>query len=234
MESVPQILVVDDNVDLAENLAEALELAGAVVDLAANGREAIARIDAKTYDLVLTDMRMPEVSGIELIRALRAQDPATPVIVMTAYTRAAELDEARDNGALDVMEKPIDLEALAQLVDRLRAPLRVLVVEDDTTLRTNLTEALFGIDGVVPCAAATAEEARTVTERVRPHLVVLDLRLPDVRDLELLRQLRAIDGVEVIVTTGYPSDVLPEEQPGVVLEKPFAIATLLEHVRGLG
>ncbi|MEZ4336432.1 MAG: response regulator [Sandaracinaceae bacterium] len=233
MATVPHILVVDDNVDLAENLAEALELAGASVDIAANGREALRRVEESAYDLVLTDMRMPEVSGLDLIRSLRAQDPATPVIVMTAYTKGSELDEARDRGALDILEKPIDLGALDDLVDRLRAPLRVLVVEDDTTLRTNLTEALYGVDHVVPFTAATAAEARSVTERLRPRIVVLDLRLPDQEDLGLLHQLRAIDGVEVIVTTGYPSDVVSDGPPTLILEKPFAIATLIEHVRGL-
>ncbi len=233
MADVPHILVVDDNLDLAENLAEALELAGATADVAANGREALDRIAERPYDLVLTDMRMPELSGLELIRALRSRDPATPVIVMTAFTTGAELDEARDRGALDVMEKPIDMGALDGLVDRLRAPLRVLVVEDDATLRTNLTEALFGLDGVLPCAAGTASEARSVTARVRPRIVVLDLRLPDATDLALLRQLRALDEVDVIVTTGFPADVVPEETAQIVLEKPFTIAALLEHVRGL-
>lgn len=228
----PHILVVDDNVDLAENVAEALELAGARVEVAATGRAALQRLEAGAFDLVLTDMRMPEVSGLELIRALRARDPATPIIVMTAFTNGAELDEARDRGALDVLEKPIDLDRVMALVDRLRAPLTVLVVEDDSGLRTNLTEALFGMDNVLPFPTATAADARSVTARIRPKLAVLDLRLPDERGLGLLEHLAAIEGVAVIVTTGYPSDVSSEVH-APVLEKPFPIAALLDRVREL-
>ncbi|MBX3268904.1 MAG: response regulator [Sandaracinaceae bacterium] len=230
----PRILVVDDNVDLAENVAEALELAGARTELAASGREALARLAANPpYDLVLTDMRMPDVSGLELIRALRARDPATPVIVMTAYTRGADLDEARERGALEVLEKPIDLGAVMALVERLRDPVRVLVVEDDAMLRANLTEALFGLERVLPLSAGTASEARRVTERVCPRLVVLDLRLPDERGLSLLDDLRAEKDFEVIVTTGFPSEVTGELGDAEVLVKPFAIPTLLHRIKAL-
>ena len=105
----PAVLVVDDNVEHAEDLAEVLALEGLDVDYAAGGRAAIERLAARHYDLVVTDMRMPEVSGLDLLSHVKSTRPSAPVVVMTAFTREERLDEARARGAVAVFEKPIDL-----------------------------------------------------------------------------------------------------------------------------
>ncbi len=81
-----RVLVVDDNRELAENVAEILEDEGCRVTLAHSGEEALELGSADHFDLVLTDIRMPGISGIELVRRLSERDPAAKFLLMSAYS----------------------------------------------------------------------------------------------------------------------------------------------------
>lgn len=225
-----RVLVVDDNVDLAENIAEVLELAGIDVDVAEDGRAALECIGKQSYDLVLTDMRMPRMSGLELVRALEATAPEVPVLVMTAYAHDDKLDEVRTRGALEVLRKPVDLAHLTQLVGRLRPErIAVLVLEDDDQLRTNLTEALLAAERLFPFPAARAGAAKLISERAPPDVAIVDLRLPDESGLEVAERLAA-GGVPVILATGFPGGAREREFAGVFV-KPYNVAALIGRVR---
>ncbi len=117
----PRVLVVDDNVELAEDLGELLELAGAEVVLARDGREAMDRLAAEPYALVLTDMQMPRASGLEVVQTARSVRPSARVVVMTAYASESALDDVRAYGTVQILEKPVDLDALTGIVAELGA-----------------------------------------------------------------------------------------------------------------
>ncbi|MFN2433586.1 MAG: sigma-54-dependent transcriptional regulator [Gemmatimonadota bacterium] len=132
-----EILVVDDKAGMREMLAAMLQERGHHVRACASGEEALAELDAVRYDLTITDLRMGEVGGLEVVEAARRRDPAAPVIVMTAYGSVAEAVEAMRRGAFDFVEKPFPLEAMEARVqnalegrrlraenDRLREELR--------------------------------------------------------------------------------------------------------------
>lgn len=235
MTYTPRVLLVDDNVELAEDLAEVLELSGAEVELARDGKDALERVASRAYDLVLTDMRMPRVSGLELVRALKGEHPETPVVVMTAYAKDVKLQEVLEHGALEVLEKPVDLDALGQLVEHLGPDrVSVLVVEDDASLRSNVVEALLGEKGMLPFPAHSVKHAEQVVETVELDVAIVDVRLPDESGLALARRLLT-RGTPVIIATGYPSDYLEggDEKPGELFEKPYEVDALLERVRDL-
>jgi two-component system, response regulator PdtaR len=109
-------LIVDDNQAFAENLAEILSDDGAEVDVAANGEAAIHRICNQRYDVLLSDMKMPVMSGAELVQRIRALDPDLPAIVITAYTNDEDLRSARREGVLAILPKPVPLPELIRLV----------------------------------------------------------------------------------------------------------------------
>ena len=114
------ILVVEDETTLRETLADALEVEGFRVIAAADGREALARFRADKPDLVLLDLMLPELSGIEVCRIIRAES-AVPIIMLTA--RGAEIDKVvgLELGADDYVTKPFSLRELSA---RIRAILR--------------------------------------------------------------------------------------------------------------
>jgi two-component system response regulator AtoC len=105
---VPRILVVDDEEGVRSFLAEALEDAGHSVAQAGNGDDAAERLQREPFDLLITDLRMPGIHGLELVRRARAEHPALPVIVLTAHGTVDSAAEVMRLGAFDYVEKPIE------------------------------------------------------------------------------------------------------------------------------
>jgi len=114
------ILVVDDETTLRETLVEALELEGYRAIPASNGREALARFRADRPDLVLLDLMLPELSGVEVCRILRAES-AVPIIMLTAKDSEVDKVVGLELGADDYVTKPF---SLRELTARIRAILR--------------------------------------------------------------------------------------------------------------
>ncbi len=119
-----RILIVDDEVTIRESLRESLAAEGYEAEIAESGEEALARTHNTVYDLVITDLRLPGVSGLEILQALRNQGNETPVIMMTAYGDVDTAVSAMRGGAYDFIPKPFKLSAIKKQV---RAALRATV-----------------------------------------------------------------------------------------------------------
>jgi len=115
------ILIVDDSTETTEMLGKLLELEGAFVDIAKSGREALEIAREKRFDLVVSDISMPEMDGYQLLRSLREiPDMANvPVVALTGYGRTNDIDRARDEGFAEHLTKPLDLDKLLLIVKRL-------------------------------------------------------------------------------------------------------------------
>ena len=109
-------MVVDDNVELAENVVEILEVAGYPAVLVSSAEAALLRIAQGGIGALITDFRLPGLTGAELITELRRSGCAIPMAVMSAYTDTASVQRAEAAGALDVLPKPLDLGRLRRLV----------------------------------------------------------------------------------------------------------------------
>ncbi len=114
-----RILMVDDEPYVVESCAQMLELKGFEVQGVTSGIEAIALYQQQRFDLVLLDVQMPGMNGLEVLRALKEYDPAANVAILTAYGTKEIVIEALRLGAREFMEKPIDLRALAAAASRL-------------------------------------------------------------------------------------------------------------------
>src|ERR671916_2232073 len=115
---MPDILLVEDKESLRRVLRLTLEHAGYSVAEAADARAAADEIARSRHRLVLTDLRMPNGSGLDVLRAARAADPEVPVVVMTAYGSIDEAVQAMKDGAYDFLQKPVDSNHLLLLVAR--------------------------------------------------------------------------------------------------------------------
>jgi DNA-binding NtrC family response regulator len=114
------LLIVDDDASVRASLRDALATPLIRVSEAANAREALSRLGSDPADIVLSDVRMPGVDGIELLRRLRVAAPAASVVLMTSCGDAADLAEAAAaGGARACLNKPLDLIELRALMDRL-------------------------------------------------------------------------------------------------------------------
>lgn len=114
-----RILVVDDDPTIRSSFTEVLADEETEVCTAASAEEALAAVDAQRPDLVLSDVRMPGLDGIELLRLLKERAPRTDVIIMTAYDDMPTAVAAMREGAFDFLPKPLDLDALRRVLDRL-------------------------------------------------------------------------------------------------------------------
>jgi len=232
----PQILIVDDNVDLAENLREILEDEGLGVLVADSGAAALETLASDPVDVVLSDVRMPGMNGVEVLRHIKSRWPALPVVIMTAFATDGLLAEAEAEGALAVLGKPLDLARLTRYVARITAAeAPVLLVEDDDALRPDLVASLQDIAGVVPHPARDLATARRLAESVAFRVAIVDIRLPDGDGAKLGALLRERFGMRVIYITGYLSEIQDLDAIGGVtlLEKPFMPAELLGAVRAV-
>ncbi|HEY1214776.1 MAG TPA: sigma-54 dependent transcriptional regulator, partial [Bryobacteraceae bacterium] len=140
------ILVVDDDVSLRRVVKMQLEEAGYDVVLAADGRQAQDLIKASHPKLVITDLRMPDSSGIDLLRYIRDEHLDTTVILITAFGTVETAVEAMKAGAYDYITKPIDYDALVLVVHR--AMERQDLIEEVRNLRSALDQR-YGFEGIV-------------------------------------------------------------------------------------
>ncbi|MCX7982179.1 MAG: sigma-54 dependent transcriptional regulator [Syntrophales bacterium] len=118
MRDVKRILVVDDEPSMRMALSESLESCGYKVDTAVDGFDALNKFDQNKWDLVITDIRMPKISGLDVLREVRKRAPTMPVILITAYGTVNTAVEAMKEGATDFIMKPFSLEDLEAAVKK--------------------------------------------------------------------------------------------------------------------
>lgn len=115
-----RILIVDDNKELREILQEYLKGEGHAAEGAANGREALERHHEEPFDLIITDLNMPEISGMELIKSIRKENQDTEFVIITGYASMDSAVEAVRIGAFDYIVKPFRMEELQVVVKNAR------------------------------------------------------------------------------------------------------------------
>lgn len=112
------ILIIDDEKNIREGLGAALEMEGYKIALASDGKAGLERIVKGDIDLVITDLRMPEVSGEHVLAKVTAENPGVPVIVLTGHGSIDSAVDAMRNGAYDFLTKPLNLDQLVLIVKR--------------------------------------------------------------------------------------------------------------------
>jgi DNA-binding NtrC family response regulator len=112
------LLLVEDKVELRAMLRKALERAGYSVEEASDGHSAIDKVRSRRFQLVLSDLKLPGNSGIDVLREARRVEPTLPVILVTAYGSVEEAVTAMKEGAFDFIQKPVDLDHLKLLLER--------------------------------------------------------------------------------------------------------------------
>jgi two-component system, NtrC family, response regulator HydG len=135
-----RLLVADDDPGLRESLERTLTREGYLVVLASDGRAALERVQAGGIDLIVTDLKMPGLTGLELLRAAKAIAPDVDVILLTAFGTVEEAVKAMKDGAYDFLTKPFRREQLLKLVDK--ALERRALIEKNKALQQRLDDLL--------------------------------------------------------------------------------------------
>jgi len=153
------LLLVEDKSELRAMLHKALERAGYAVEEAADGLAAIQKIRGRRYLLILSDLKMPGASGLDVLREARQADATIPVILLTAFGSIEEAVTAMKEGAFDFLQKPVDLEHLKLLVQR--AARQQELLRENLLLREEYSER-YGFPRIVGEHAAIREISQQI------------------------------------------------------------------------
>jgi two-component system NtrC family response regulator len=159
-----RILVIDDEPTQLELVGGFLRKQGFEVVAAASGRAAVARFKQEPFDLVLTDQRMPDLSGLDVLDAVRAASPETAVVIMTAYGTIETAVSAVKAGAADYLAKPLNLDELLHRIHQIQDRRRLLT--ENRELRAALAER-HRVEGIIGESGAM-QEMLSVVRRVAP------------------------------------------------------------------
>ncbi len=159
-----RVLVVDDEASARSGIEKLLRQSGYVVDTAKDGKEALTLVAENSPEVVLTDLKMPQMDGMTLLAKLRESDRDLPVIVATAFGDVTSAVAAMRAGASDYLTKPIDIDALLVAIERARER-RALRIEAENLrrqLRERDAEGLQGLIGSSPAMQKVYRVARQV------------------------------------------------------------------------
>lgn len=127
-----RILIIEDEAALCHSIAEGLRMDGYETDCALDGLEALELCEVEDYDLILLDLNLPGMDGMELLRRLRTEDQKTPVLILSARGQIRDKVEGLDAGANDYLTKPFHFE---ELEARVRSLTRRKFIQKDICLR---------------------------------------------------------------------------------------------------
>jgi DNA-binding NtrC family response regulator len=199
-----KILLVDDEKEFVQSLSERLELRDLKAEVAHDGEQALAAVQEKEPDVMVLDLRMPGIDGMEVLRKVKQAHPKVRVIVLTGHGADKDEEMARNLGAYAYLKKPVDID---QLVGALhQEKIKVLLVDDEKEFVESLSERLRlrNLDAAV---AHDGEQALKALQEGQPDVMVLDLRMPGIDGMEVLRRARESNpDVQIIVLTGHGTD----------------------------
>ncbi|MDP8245655.1 MAG: response regulator [Candidatus Hinthialibacter antarcticus] len=115
------IMVVEDEEELRENLTDLLEFKGHAVTSCSDGEQAVAQFERVNPQLVLLDIQLPGINGLEVLRTIKAQNRNTPVVIVSASSAPSVIQEAKSAGAYKIILKPYDHNDILRVIDEITA-----------------------------------------------------------------------------------------------------------------
>jgi len=120
MDSI-RVLIVDDEVELVNALEERLMLRGFDAEGVTSGREALDLLETRVFDVVLLDVKMPGLGGLEVVRTIKARWPSLPILLLTGHGSKTSVEEGLALGAVDYLVKPVKIETLVRTLGEVAA-----------------------------------------------------------------------------------------------------------------
>jgi DNA-binding NtrC family response regulator len=125
-----KVLLVDDEEEFTETLAERMRTRGMEVSTTNSGADALQLVDAEDYDVVVLDLKMPGIDGLEALKRIKRRRPDIQVVLLTGHATVEKGVEAIKQGALEFLEKPVDLASLTAAIHKAKATKMVLVEKE--------------------------------------------------------------------------------------------------------
>ncbi len=233
-----QVLVVDDVGYTRALFQHALNGEGYDVCCAETGMEALRCIENELPSLVILDINLPDISGIEVLEEMRRKKHKTPVIIITARDDETFLQKAVDLGVYAFLTKPVDLNEFLALLPAIFDPTSHILIVDDEELTVQLYTNVLKAEGYRTSSSTNGEEALKLLRYRHYDAAVLDLNLPGIDGVEILRQVRALgETLPIVITSAYADQStekqLQEYKIDGFLEKPIDTSRLIMIIKNL-
>jgi len=234
-----KVLIVDDEKLLCEAMTDILEFKGYEIDSVNSGYDAIARVKDKFFDVILMDIKMPEMNGVEAFNKIKIISPQTVVILMTAYSLEDLINDALRNGVFGCMNKPIDIDEVVEQIELATGGILILISDDDAGTRDIFKDKLEA-EGYKVSAASTGEEAITIAKENSQNILFLDMKLPALNGLEVYLKIKELNPyVVVVIITASEEDMKEwinkgfEDNLYTCLTKPLDIDKCLKLIKDI-
>jgi len=230
-----RILIVDDDQRMAKTLKDIFTVKGYEAEMAHSGREALKKVAESHFDCILTDIKMPEMNGVDFYKIIKKEKPDIPVVMMTAYSADNLVKEGLEEGAIAALTKPLDIEALLRFLSTLRKDRSIVIVDDDPNFCKTLGDILqargFQVDRIT--------DPYDVVDKIQPdvQVLLLDMKLNGLSGLDILKEIRNWHPhLPVILVTGYRDEMGEAIEAALkisaytCLYKPLQIEELLQRL----
>lgn len=232
-----RLLVVDDDVDTCANLADILSDIGYEVQTAPDATTALRTLDQKAFDVVLLDLKLPGMDGLQLYRELKRRSASTVAILITGFADAETRQRAEQLGVWRILPKPVDVPALLPLISEAAKQPLLLIVDDDSDFCASLYDVLRERSIRVGIAGSAQEAVQQMRLQEFP-IVLVDWRLPDADGLKLLEEIHSQHPqVRTMLLTGYRHELVEQSEKNslhgvdVLFYKPLEMDAFLETLQ---
>jgi two-component system, NtrC family, response regulator HydG len=235
-----EILLVDDNEEFLDSTKDVLEDEGYKIFTATKGEDAIRLVRERPFKVILMDIKMPGLSGVETFIEMKKSNPDVRVIMVTAYSVESLMRQALKEGAYAVLKKPLNMSMLLNEIGIIIKSERgglILLADDDQALCDNL-ESILNEEGYKVIPAYDGEEAVKKAETCPFDILLIDMKLPVLNGLEVYRRIKKIKPNTVaVIITGYAQEMdalikqMLLENAYTYLEKPLDMKKLLELIK---
>ncbi len=236
-----RVLVVDDDRTMVKTLTDVLEMKGFAVGNAYSGEEAVNAAASQPFDVVLMDVKMPGMDGVDAFKAIRQMRPDLMVVLMTAYAAQDRLAEAERCGVWRVLSKPVNVPGLIDLLAGALSQSRpVLLVDNDSAFLKTLSEVLE-LRGYETVHASSVDEATALMSQKRPVAVLLHTRLGALPVHDTVERVHGVaPSTALILYSGRAEAAnevhaqVPADWVRAYLQKPFAIDEVMRVLDAIG
>ncbi len=208
-----RVLLVEDDETARKQLARVVKKEGFEVMTAENGRIGLEVFNKELPEIVITDLKMPDIDGMEVVHTVKRISPNVQVILVTAFGEVENAIAAIREGVLDYVKKPVDLNQITLSLGRAREKINlfkkvsqfpyVLLADDEDMIRKRLSRVLEK-EGWEVLAASDGREAVELFSQTKIDVVLLDIKMPKMDGLAALHEMRNINNdFEAIILTGY-------------------------------
>ena len=221
------VLIVDDNADYCSILSKILVKKGYATAIAENGQRAVEMVRERSFGVILMDVKMPVMNGVDAYKKIKEIRPSEIVIFMTAFSLEDLVKETTGKGAYALIQKPFDMETVLRMIEKSSSGAFLTVIDDDPNMGVTMQHVLEK-KGYSMAICLTGEEAIALAKERPRDIFFIDMKLPVLNGLETYLEIKKVNPKAVVVMmTAYRQEMdemvkqAMEKGAYACLNKPF-------------